>query len=129
MLDCYIDSNLRFLFEIQAIRPETSPFLSVKMAVLSSFFQMFIVLCIILVFTELSWMLWSLQSFLKLKKRCTTDIKQKVGEHGKNTAFLKCICFQDLHTVHVYWEGHKNVAKSTIPSKKVANFVKNLWPF
>ena len=47
MLDCYIDSNLRFLFEIQAIRPETSPFLSVKMAVLSSFFQMFIVLCIL----------------------------------------------------------------------------------
>ena len=32
------------LFEIQAILPETSPFLSIQMAVLSSFFQMFIVL-------------------------------------------------------------------------------------
>ena len=31
-------------FEVQAILPETSPFLSAQMAVLSSFFQMFIVL-------------------------------------------------------------------------------------
>jgi hypothetical protein len=36
--------DLRFLLEIQAILPETSPFLSAQMAVLSSFFQMFIVL-------------------------------------------------------------------------------------
>ena len=43
-LDCYIVSDLRFLLEIQAILPETSPFLSAQMAVLSSFFQMFIVL-------------------------------------------------------------------------------------
>ena len=43
-LDCYIVSDLRFLLEIQAILPETtSPFLSAQMAVLSSFFQMFIV--------------------------------------------------------------------------------------
>ena len=37
-------SLFKFLFEIQAILPETSPFLSAQMAVLSSFFQMFIVL-------------------------------------------------------------------------------------
>ena len=37
-------SDLRFLLEIQAILPETSLFLSAQMAVLSSFFQMFIVL-------------------------------------------------------------------------------------
>ena len=43
-LDCYIVSDLRFLLEIQAILSETSPFLSAQMAVLSSFFQMFIVL-------------------------------------------------------------------------------------
>ena len=43
-LYCYIVSDLRFLLEIQAILPETSPFLSAQMAVLSSFFQMFIVL-------------------------------------------------------------------------------------
>ena len=43
MLDCYIVSDLRFLLEIQAILPETSPFSSTQMAVLSSFFQMFIV--------------------------------------------------------------------------------------
>ena len=34
----------RFLLEIQAILPKTSPFLSAQIAVLSSFFQMFIVL-------------------------------------------------------------------------------------
>jgi hypothetical protein len=39
-----IVSDLRFLLEIKAIQPETSPFLSAQMAVLSSFFQMFIVL-------------------------------------------------------------------------------------
>ena len=43
-LDCYIVSDLRFLLEIQAILPETCPFLFAQMAVLSSFFQMFIVL-------------------------------------------------------------------------------------
>ena len=43
-LDCYIVSDLRFLLEIQAVLPETSPFLSAQMAVLSSFIQMFIVL-------------------------------------------------------------------------------------
>jgi hypothetical protein len=43
-LDFYIVSNLRFFLEIQAILPETSPFLSAQMAVLSSFFQIFIVL-------------------------------------------------------------------------------------
>jgi hypothetical protein len=43
-LDCYIVSDFRFLLEIQAILPETSPFLSAQMAVLSSFFQVFIVL-------------------------------------------------------------------------------------
>ena len=43
-LNCYIVSDLRFLLEIQAILPETSPFLSAQMAVLSSFFQLFIVL-------------------------------------------------------------------------------------
>jgi hypothetical protein len=37
-------SDLRSLLEIQAILPETSPFLSAQMAVLSGFFQMFIVL-------------------------------------------------------------------------------------
>ena len=42
-LYCYIVSDLRFLLEIQAILPETSPFLFAQMAVLSSFFQMFIV--------------------------------------------------------------------------------------
>jgi hypothetical protein len=43
-LDCYVVSDLRFLLEIQAILLETSPFLSAQMAVMSSFFQMFIVL-------------------------------------------------------------------------------------
>ena len=44
-LDCYIVPHLRFLLEIlQAILPETSPFLSSQMAVLSSFFQIFMVL-------------------------------------------------------------------------------------
>ena len=43
-LECYIVSGLRFLLEIQAILPETSPFSFVQMAMLSSFFQMFIVL-------------------------------------------------------------------------------------
>ena len=43
-LDCYIVSDLRFLLEIQDILPETSPFLYAWMAVLSTFFQMFIVL-------------------------------------------------------------------------------------
>ena len=43
-LDGYIVSDLRFLFKIQAILPETSPFLFAQMTVLSSFFQMFIVL-------------------------------------------------------------------------------------
>ena len=33
-----------FSFEIQAIAPETSPILSAQIAVLSSFFKMFIVL-------------------------------------------------------------------------------------
>ena len=42
-LDCYIVSDLKFLHEIQAILPETRP-LSAQMSVLSSFFQMFIVL-------------------------------------------------------------------------------------
>ena len=37
-------SGFYFLLEIQAILPETTPFLSVQMAVLSSFFQMLIVL-------------------------------------------------------------------------------------
>ena len=40
----YVVSDLRLLLEIQAILPETSPFLSAQMAVLSNFFQMFIVL-------------------------------------------------------------------------------------
>jgi fucose 4-O-acetylase-like acetyltransferase len=44
ILDCYIISDLRFLLEIKAILPETSLFLSAQMAVLSSFFQIFIVL-------------------------------------------------------------------------------------
>ena len=43
-LDCYIVSDPRFLRETQAILPETSHFLSAQMAVLSSFFQMFIIL-------------------------------------------------------------------------------------
>ena len=43
-LDGYIVSDLRFLLKIQAILPETSPFLFAQMAVLSSSFQMFIVL-------------------------------------------------------------------------------------
>ena len=38
-LDCYIVSNFMFLFEIQVILPETSPFSSAQMAVLSSFFS------------------------------------------------------------------------------------------
>jgi hypothetical protein len=42
-LDCYIVSDLRFLLEIQAILPETSPFLSAQIALVSTFFQMFIV--------------------------------------------------------------------------------------
>ena len=42
ILDCYIVSDLRFLLEIQGILPETNPYLSAQMAVLSSFFQMFI---------------------------------------------------------------------------------------
>ena len=42
-LDCYIVTDLRFLLEMQAILPKTSPFVSAQMAVLSSFFQMFIV--------------------------------------------------------------------------------------
>ena len=37
MIDCYIFSELRFLFEIQ-----TNPFLAAQMALPSSFFQMFI---------------------------------------------------------------------------------------
>ena len=41
-LDCYIVSDLRFLLEIQAILPKTSPFLSAQMAVLSSFFHMYL---------------------------------------------------------------------------------------
>ena len=41
---CYTVSDLRFLLKIQAILPETSPFLFAQMAVLSSSFQMFIVL-------------------------------------------------------------------------------------
>ena len=44
ILDCHIVSDLRILLEIQGVLPETSPFLSAQMAVLSSFFQMFIVL-------------------------------------------------------------------------------------
>jgi putative flippase GtrA len=44
---CYIVSDLWILLEIQAILPETSLFLSAQLAVLSSFFQMFIVLGII----------------------------------------------------------------------------------
>ena len=43
ILDSYIISDLRFLLEIQAILPETSPFLAAQMAVLSSFFQKFLV--------------------------------------------------------------------------------------
>ena len=43
-LDGFIVSDLRFLLEIRAILPETSPFLSAQMAVPSSLFQMFIVL-------------------------------------------------------------------------------------
>ena len=35
---CYIVSDLKFLLEIQAILPKTSPFLSAQMAVLSSCF-------------------------------------------------------------------------------------------
>ena len=38
-LGCYIVSDLRFLLEIQAILPKTSPFLFAQMAVLSSFFS------------------------------------------------------------------------------------------
>ena len=41
MLYCF---RSQFCFEMQAILPETSPFLSAQMAGLSSFFQMFIVL-------------------------------------------------------------------------------------
>ena len=41
MIDCYIFSDLRFLFEIQAILPKTSPFLAAQMALPSIFFQMF----------------------------------------------------------------------------------------
>ena len=41
---CYIVSDFRFLLEIQAILPETSPFSLVQMAVFNSFFQMSIVL-------------------------------------------------------------------------------------
>ena len=41
-LDCNIVSDLKFLLEIQAILPETSPILSAQMAVLSRFFQMII---------------------------------------------------------------------------------------
>ena len=41
-LDCYIVSDLRFLLEIQDILPETSPFLSAQMVVLSSFFQILV---------------------------------------------------------------------------------------
>ena len=44
VLDCYIVSDLRFLLEIQAILPKTSPFSCAQMAMLSGFFQMFIVL-------------------------------------------------------------------------------------
>ena len=43
-LDWYIVSDFRFLLEIQAILPKTSLFLPAQMAVLYSFFQMFIVL-------------------------------------------------------------------------------------
>ena len=43
-LDCYIVSDLRFLIERLPILPKTSPFLSAQMAMLSNFFQMFIVL-------------------------------------------------------------------------------------
>ena len=42
-MDCYIVSDLSFLLKIQSVLLETSPFLSAQMAVLSSFFQMFIV--------------------------------------------------------------------------------------
>ena len=41
-LECYIVSDLRFLLEIKAILPETSPLISAQMAVLSCFFQMLI---------------------------------------------------------------------------------------
>ena len=40
----YRSVRVRFLLEMQAILPETSPFLFAQMVVLSSFFQMFIVL-------------------------------------------------------------------------------------
>ena len=43
-MHCYIVSDLRFLLEIHDILPKTSPFLSAQMIVLSSFFEMFIVL-------------------------------------------------------------------------------------
>ena len=39
-----IASDLSFLLEIQAIPPKISPFLSAQMAVLSNFYQMFIVI-------------------------------------------------------------------------------------
>jgi hypothetical protein len=38
-LDWYIVSDLRVLLEIQAILPETSPFLSAQMAVLEQLFS------------------------------------------------------------------------------------------
>ena len=43
-LECYIVSELRFVLEIQANLPETSSSLSAQIAVLNSFFEMFIVL-------------------------------------------------------------------------------------
>jgi hypothetical protein len=48
-----IVADLRYLLEIQAIMPEASPFLSAKMAVLSSFFSKVYSTCVLCVNCEL----------------------------------------------------------------------------
>ena len=86
---------------VQSILPETSPFLSAQMAVLSSFFQMlgYMYNCGFYgtVLNDLE-----LAVFFKTEKKLHYRHQTKSGRAWKNTVFLKYICFQELHKVHGY---------------------------
>ena len=63
--------------------------------------------------------------FFKTEKKCTTDIKQKVEEHGKIRPYLNISAFKSF----IKFMVTKKATKMWQNLKKVADFVKNLGPF